>query len=89
MPILDAFEGHELGLSSPYVHGAAVTLHDSNELATLPRALMATTTAGVVTVITIGGETIPIYLPLGICVPVRAKVVKAAGAVAAGVVALW
>jgi hypothetical protein len=77
------------GMTSPYTRGTNLTLHDSNELATLPRALMATTTAGVVTVITIGGDTITIYLPLGICVPVRAKVVKATGAVAAGVVALW
>jgi hypothetical protein len=73
----------------PYSHGAAVTLNDVNELATLPFALMATTTAGKVTIVSAGGETFDVYLPLGVAVKVRAKIVKATGATAAGVVALW
>jgi len=77
------------GYRSSFEHGANITLNDVNILATLPRALMATTTAGKVTVISKGGETFDIYLPLGVPVFVRAKVVKAAGATAAGVTALW
>lgn len=73
----------------PYQHGADITLHDTSELAVLPFALMATTTAGKVTVITAGGDTCSIYLPLGVAVQVRARVVKATGATAAGVTALW
>ncbi len=72
-----------------YDYGAAVTPADGTLLATCPRALMATTTAGVVTVVTKGGSTITIYLPLGVAVPVRVKTVNASGAVAAGIVALW
>lgn len=77
------------GWRASYDHGAAVTLHDTNLLATIPRALMATTTAGIVTVVSKGGETFNIYLPLGVAVPVRAKIVKSTGATAVGVVALW
>lgn len=73
----------------PYPHGADVTLHDTNELAYISSALMATTTAGKVTVVTACGDTCNIYLPLGVAVKVRARIVKAAGATAAGVTALW
>lgn len=73
----------------PYQHGADITPHDTNELAVLPFALMATTTAGKVTVVTAAGDTCSIYLPLGVIVKVRARVVKATGATAAGVTALW
>ena len=41
---------------------------------------MATTTAGKVTVVSSGGETFDVYLPLGVAVKVRAKIVKASGA---------
>lgn len=73
----------------PYIHGADLTLNDATELTVIPTALMATTTAGKVTVVTQGGDTCTLYLPLGVAVPVRAKIVKATGAVAAGVTALW
>ncbi len=77
------------GFRSAYEHGADITLNDATILTTLPRALMATTTAGKVTVVSKGGETFTIYLPLGVPVPVRAKIVKSTGATAAGVTALW
>lgn len=73
----------------PYVHGLDVTPSDTVELAVLPFALMATTTAGKVTVVTAAGDTCTIYLPLGVAVKVRARLVKAAGVVAAGITALW
>lgn len=73
----------------PYNHGANLTLHDTDELSIIPFALMATTTAGKVTIVSAGGETFDIYLPLGVAVKVRAKIVKTTGAVAAGVTALW
>lgn len=88
MPIVDDFEGTIAGLTAPYTKGAAITPHDTNELAVLPRALMAFTTAGTVPVTTSGGSDITIYLPLGVPVPVRAKVVKTGGT-AVGIVALW
>lgn len=73
----------------PYQHGADLTLSDSVELTVYSNALMATTTAGKVTVVSTGGETFNVYLPLGVAVQVRAKIVKATGATAAGVTALW
>lgn len=75
--------------AGPYTHGANLTLSDTVELTVIPTALMATTTAGKVTVVSIGGDTFDVYLPLGVAVKVRAKIVKAAGAAAAGVTALW
>jgi hypothetical protein len=89
MPIIDPFEGHESGLGGPYKHGAAITPHNSNELATLPRALVAYTTAGTCAVTLAGGEEVTVYLALGIPVEVRAKVVKATGTTAVGITALW
>ncbi len=73
----------------PYQHGADLTLSDTAELTPYSNALMATTTAGKVTVVSVGGETFNVYLPLGVEVHVRAKIVKAAGATAAGVTSLW
>lgn len=73
----------------PYQHGADLTLNDTAELAIYSSALMATTTAGKVTVVSVGGETFNVYLPLGVAVPVRAKIVKSTNATAQGVTALW
>lgn len=75
--------------NGPYQHGADLTPNDTVELAVYSSALMATTTAGKVTVVSVGGETFNVYLPLGVAVPVRAKIVKAAGLTAAGITALW
>lgn len=72
----------------PYPNGANITPHDTNELAIIPFALMATTTAGKVTVVGAGGLTFDVYLPLGVPVKVRAKIVKTGGT-AAGITALW
>jgi hypothetical protein len=89
MVAVDNFPTHLLGLDSPAEHGAAITPHDTNELAFITRGLTAKTTAGLVTVITKGNDTVEIYLPLGVVIPIRAKVVKNTGLTAAGVVAFW
>lgn len=89
MPAIEPYGPVQPSPDGPYIHGANLTLHDTNELVTLPFALMATTTAGKVTVVSAGGETFDVYLPLGVAVKVRAKIVKATGATAAGVTALW
>lgn len=79
-------------LNGPYRKSVAITPHDTNELAVLPRALMARTTAGIVEVVLADDPTtnvVTIYLPLGVPVPVRARIVRSANIVAAGIVALW
>ena len=86
---IDNFATHQAGLDSPYANGADVTLHDTNELTVVSRALMATTTAGKVTVVLVSGDTCNVYLPLGVAVKVRARIVKSTSATAAGVTALW
>lgn len=89
MPAIEPYGPIQPSPDGPYIHGANITPHDTNELTTLPFALMATVTAGKITVVTAGGETVDLYLPLGVAVKVRAKIVKATAAVAAGVTALW
>jgi len=90
MAYTDVFSGQHGGLNAPYRNAVAITPHDTNELAVLPRALMARTTAGIVDVM-MADDTVStiIYLPLGVPVPVRARIVKITGIVAAGIVALW
>ena len=85
----DIFASTQRSPEGPYWDGAPITLHDTNLLTQTSSALMATVTAGLVTVVGAGGSTFNVYLPLGIAVPVRAVTVKATGATAAGVVALW
>lgn len=89
MPAVEPYGVIQPSPDGPYPHGANITPHDTNELTVLPFALMATTTAGKVTVVGAGGETFDVYLPLGVAVKVRAKIVKATGAAAAGITALW
>ncbi len=89
MPAVEPYGPLMPSPDGPYTHGANLTLHDTNELAVIPYALMATTTAGKVTVVTAAGDTCDIYLPLGVAVKVRARIVKSTNAVAVGVTALW
>jgi hypothetical protein len=89
MPAAEPYGPFSPSSDGPYANGVDVTLHDTDELAIIPFALMATTTAGKVTVVSATGLTFNVYLPLGVAVKVRAKIVKATGATAAGVTALW
>lgn len=89
MPAAEPYGVVQPSPDGPYNHGLNVTLHDTNELAILPFALMATTTAGKAAIVTAAGETCDVYLPLGVAVKVRARVVKSTGTTAVGVTALW
>lgn len=86
---VDTFATNQLGLESPAVHAATITPHDTNELAFVSRGLMAITTAGIITVVTLAGDTVTVYLPLGVVVPIRVRIIKSTSAVAAGIVSLW
>ncbi len=80
-----------LGLipGGPYQNGFAITPHDTNELAFVTSALVAYTTAGLIDVITVKGDTVRIYLALGVPFPIRARIVKTSAAVAAGISGLY
>lgn len=85
----DDFASHAAGLGSPAGHAAAVTPHDTNDLATSSRSLYVGT-AGHVAVITVGGETVTFSnVPAGGVVPVRAKRVLVTGTTASNIVAMW
>lgn len=85
----NTFANHALGLDSPAENGFAITPHDTNELAFVTRALVAYTTAGLIDVVTVRGDTVRIYLALGVPFPIRAKIVKATSAAAAGISGLY
>lgn len=89
MAAVDAFANHTPGLDSPAENGFAITPHDTNELAYVTRALVAYTTAGLIDVVTVRGDTVRIYLALGVPFPIRAKIVKSTSAVAAGITGLY
>lgn len=89
MPAVDPYGPMLPSPDGPYSRGAAVTPHDTNDLAVLPMALIAYTTAGTAAIVTAGGDTVSIYLPLGVIVKVRARIVKSTGTAAVGITALW
>lgn len=77
------------GLDSPAEFGAAITPHNSNELAYYTRGIYVGST-GDVKVTTVGGSTITfVGVPTGVILPVRAKIVFATGTTATSLVALW
>jgi hypothetical protein len=74
---------------SPLSNAAAVTLHDTNELANYSRALWVGG-AGNLKVTTAGGDTVTLSgIPAGTLIPIRAKVCFSTGSTATLVVALW
>lgn len=86
MPAVDTFQGLTGG---PYVNGAAVTPHDTNELTYITRAIYIGG-AGNVVLVTVGGDTLTLIgLPVGTLFPVRAKIVKSTSTTATNIVALW
>jgi len=89
MAVSDPFASHTTGLDSPAENGFAITPHDSNEVAFVTRALVAYTTAGIIDVVTVKGNTVRIYLALGVPFPIRARIVKSTDAVAAGISGLY
>lgn len=85
----DNFDTFRTGLDDPAEDAAAVTPHDTNELATWSRALYVGG-AGNVTVITAKGNTVAFAsVPAGTILPIRAKIVKSTGTTATSIVALY
>ena len=67
--------------------------HDTNELATAARALWVGT-AGALKVTTVGGSVVTFasasgWMPVRTSMPVRARIVWAAGTTAADIVGVW
>jgi hypothetical protein len=89
MAAINDFANHQSGLDSPAENGFAITPHDTNEIEHVTRALVAYTTAGIIDVVTVRGDTVRIYLALGSPFPLRAKIVKSTAAVAAGITGLY
>jgi hypothetical protein len=76
------------GLSSPAAHAVAVTPHDTTLLTTPSRSLYVGT-AGNVTVLTVGGETVAFNnVPAGAILPIRAARVNNTGTTASDIVSL-
>lgn len=86
----DAFASHQQDLDSPANNGAAVTPHDTNELATYARALYIGT-GGNLSIISPGDSAAVTYVNVqgGTILPVRAKIVRATGTTATNIVAIW
>jgi hypothetical protein len=89
MTIHDPFNHVTVSMLGPYTAAVAVTPSDSADLATRPRALLATTGAGTV-IVHMPGQSSPVtlYLALGVPFPVRVDRVLTGGA-ATGIVGLW
>lgn len=86
MAAVDTFQGLTGG---PYVNGAAVSPHDTNELTYVTRAIYIGG-AGNIVLVTVGGDTLTlIALPVGTVFPVRAKIIKNTSTTATNIVALW
>jgi len=84
----DTFESFTHGVESPASHWADVTPHDTNELASRPRAIDCAVSGNAVIVDADGSE-ITIVLTAGTLYPVRPVIIKSTGTTATGIVALW
>lgn len=77
------------GFDAPYLNAAAVTPHDTNELADVTDALFVGS-AGSVKVKMRGGQTVTFgAVPAGTTIRVRVEQVFAIGTSASNIVALW
>lgn len=84
----DIFEGFTSGLESPATRLEAVMPNDSEDLASVSRALNVAT-SGSVRVTTLGDSTETLHIIAGIAFPVRVRRVWATGTTATGIVALY
>jgi hypothetical protein len=84
----DSFGNITPGLDSPAGRAFAVTPNDSTDLTTFARALFIGT-AGAVSVVTVGGDTVTFAgLPSGSVLPVRVARVRSTGTTATNIVGL-
>lgn len=86
----DQFSNSADRVSAPATRGVAVTPHDSNPLADIPKALFIGT-GGVVTARGVNGAADTVFrnVPSGSLLPFRASHVRATGTTAADIVALY
>lgn len=86
----DAYNSHSAGLESPAENAAAVTPHDSNELAYYSRALYVGGAGNVcVTLVGSGSSIVFVGVPAGTILPIRCKLVKSTNTTATSIVNLW
>jgi len=85
----DPYATHYHGVESPSKRWAPVTPHDTNALALLPKQIVASTTAGNVSVVGDDGTTATFYLAKGVPLAIRPNIIKSTGTTAAGIVALY
>jgi hypothetical protein len=86
----DTFATHAAGLDSPAFDAAAVTPHDTNDLAFTARALYVGTGGDVVAILKGDAASVTFRnVPAGTVLPVAAKRVLATGTTAANMLALW
>lgn len=77
------------GLEAPAQNFAAVTPHDTNELAYITRALYVGSAGDVQVVGMTSGTVTFVGVPAGSLLPVRVRQVLEAGTTAGDIVALW
>ena len=73
---------------SPVFGGVAVTPNDGADLVDTTRALNVAS-SGVVSVVTLDGSILDLYIAAGIVFPIAVKRVRSTGTTAGGIVALW
>ena len=85
----DAFSDRNPGLTSPASKAAAITPHDTNELAATTRGLYVGTGGDLVVVL--AGDSVAVTfvaVPSGSLLPIRAKIVKSTDTTADDIVGL-
>lgn len=86
----DTWNANAAGLDSPAENAAAVTPHDSNELANYSRALYVGGAGNVcVTLVGTGTAIVFVGVPAGTILPIRCKLVKSTSTTATSIVNLW
>lgn len=85
----DSFSGNQSGLESPAAGGAAITPHDSNELATWSRGIYVGTGGNIAVTMANGVDVTFTAVPQGVILPIRTKIVKATGTTASNLIALY
>jgi hypothetical protein len=87
---INDFTGHTTNLDSPALNAAAVTPHDTNELANYSRGIYVGG-AGNLVVVLVGDSAAVTFVgvPAGTLLPIRAKIVKSTSTTATSIVALY
>lgn len=83
----DPFETHQSGLESPASRAAGIVPDDAADLSFATRAVSVAET-GYVQLMTVGGDTVRLFVAAGVPFPIRARRVLATGTTATGIVGL-